>query len=81
MNGFPSFEDRDELRALIRQERYSAMNRDQKMRYHAYDYAFQRLFKHNNAAHSPIDEAGRWYDLPMVDQATEFFKRYGMKTR
>lgn len=78
---FPSFNDRDQLREIVRRQQYSQMDYEQQRRWHAYDYAFRRLVMGDGNAYGPLDPQGKHYHLDMVNEATAFHKQHGFVTR
>lgn len=74
--GFPSKADRDWLRRKLRTDKggvgYTALTPDEKLRWHAYDYAFRRLALSTDD--SPIDPDRQWVDPDMIRQAEAIYR-------
>lgn len=50
---------------------YSSLTEEERWHYHAYDYAWRRIFLENPNPTSPIDTTGKWYNPRLVDDAEQ----------
>lgn len=75
---FPSDDDRKRLRGL----KISEMPDEDRYRYHAYNYGWQRAMLNRFDEFEPLDPDGDWYVANMADRAEEYQrKKMGMKPR
>ena len=70
MSHFPSRQHHHAIRAKLLRHREVSLSEDERRYWHAYAYAFRRVYMGEWEQISPIDRDGQWFDGAMVDSAT-----------
>jgi hypothetical protein len=69
----PQFASRAHLKALrqrVSDGGYGGFNESERWYYHAYDYAWRRMFLGQRNDQSPTDPDGTWLDIGLVEKAS-----------
>ena len=71
---FPSEADRKALHLRLTETGWKSLSEPEQWHWHAYIYAFRRVFMGDNSIVSPPDHRGEWFAPNLVESAEKMFR-------